>query len=91
MLLTALLVGTLLLSGLVTASPAYAAGNGSQKAANRISKDKWTRAEPAAHASDRVVIWGHSQGGHAALWAGQIAASYAPDLSITGAVAGGVP
>jgi len=31
---------------------------------------------------DRVVIWGHSQGGHAALWSGIRAQEYAPDLNI---------
>ena len=33
-------------------------------------------------ASDRLVLWGHSQGGHAALFAGQTAASYAPELKL---------
>lgn len=31
-----------------------------------------------------TVIWGHSQGGHAAAFAGQLAATYAPDLDIAG-------
>ncbi len=31
-----------------------------------------------------VFLWGHSQGGHAALFAEQIASSYAPELSIKG-------
>jgi pimeloyl-ACP methyl ester carboxylesterase len=34
-------------------------------------------------ASDRLVLWGHSQGGHAALFAGQTAATYAPDLKLS--------
>jgi len=38
-------------------------------------------------ASDRYVAWGLSQGGHAALWAGQLAASYAPELDLAGVVA----
>lgn len=37
--------------------------------------------------SDRAVVWGHSQGGHAALWTGAIARSYAPDLRILGVAA----
>lgn len=37
--------------------------------------------------SDQSVIWGHSQGGHAALWAGQLAATYAPELQIEGVAA----
>lgn len=35
----------------------------------------------------RVAIWGHSQGGHAALWAGSIAAEYAPALNVVGVAA----
>ncbi|HVB94205.1 MAG TPA: alpha/beta fold hydrolase [Acidimicrobiales bacterium] len=38
-------------------------------------------------ASDSVIIFGHSQGGQAALFAGQIATSYAPDLFVVGVVA----
>lgn len=34
-----------------------------------------------------TLIWGHSQGGHAALWAGIIAPRYAPELKIAGIVA----
>ena len=32
----------------------------------------------------RTVVWGHSQGGHGALWAGQLAPSYAPELDVVG-------
>lgn len=42
-------------------------------------------------AGDRVVIWGHSQGGHAALFANQIAPQWAPELDIVGTVAGAPP
>lgn len=35
-----------------------------------------------AQASDRVVLWGHSQGGQAVLFAAQRAAAYAPELTI---------
>ena len=34
-----------------------------------------------------IVIWGQSQGGHAALWAGQLAPTYAPELKILGVAA----
>ena len=34
-----------------------------------------------------VLLWGHSQGGHATLWAGQLAASYAPDVDVRGVAA----
>jgi acetyl esterase/lipase len=32
-------------------------------------------------------VWGHSQGGHAALFTGALAASYAPDLKLVGVAA----
>jgi alpha-beta hydrolase superfamily lysophospholipase len=38
-------------------------------------------------ASDSVIIFGHSQGGQAALFAGQMSKSYAPDLFVVGVVA----
>lgn len=40
--------------------------------------------------SDRVILWGHSQGGQAVLFAGQLAADYAPELRIL-AVAAAAP
>lgn len=39
----------------------------------------------AAHASDRVVLWGHSQGGQAVLFAAQRASTYAPELTVLAA------
>ncbi|MBB3674669.1 lipase family protein [Modestobacter versicolor] len=47
----------------------------------------------AAHQLDglylapETVVWGHSQGGHAALWAGQLAPTYAPDVDVVGTAA----
>jgi acetyl esterase/lipase len=40
-----------------------------------------------AHAGNRFAVWGHSQGGHAALATGQLAASYAPELHLVGVAA----
>ncbi|WP_082543333.1 alpha/beta fold hydrolase [Sphingomonas sp. Leaf339] len=45
------------------------------------------RAIPEAEAGSRFALWGESQGGHAALWAGQMAARYAPDLQLVGIAA----
>ena len=42
---------------------------------------------PASGASDQVVLYGHSQGGHAAFFAADIAADYAPELVVIGTVA----
>lgn len=36
---------------------------------------------------NRVVVWGHSQGGNSALWTGQRAADYAPDVNLLGIAA----
>jgi hypothetical protein len=33
------------------------------------------------------LVWGHSQGGHAAFWTGQLASSYAPDVNVVGVAA----
>ncbi len=38
-------------------------------------------------ASNRFAVWGHSEGGHAALFTGQLAARYAPDLKLVGVAA----
>nr|MDT0665724.1 lipase family protein [Micromonospora sp. DSM 115978] len=40
-----------------------------------------------AQAGTDIVTWGYSQGGQAAMAAGRIAASYAPDLTVRGVVA----
>jgi alpha-beta hydrolase superfamily lysophospholipase len=41
----------------------------------------------AANAGPRFAVWGHSQGGQAVLFAGEIARSYAPELSLVGVAA----
>lgn len=46
---------------------------------------------PDARAGDDTIIWGHSQGGHAALFANQLASSWTPELHIAGTVAGAPP
>ena len=45
------------------------------------------RALPDAHAGDRWVLTGHSQGGHAALVANEMAADRLPDVELLGTVA----
>jgi pimeloyl-ACP methyl ester carboxylesterase len=39
-------------------------------------------------ASDKTFVWGQSQGGQAALFAGEIAPTYAPDLDLLGVISG---
>ncbi len=45
------------------------------------------RGIPEADAGTRFALWGESQGGHAALWSGQVWSSYAPDLQLVGITA----
>ena len=40
-----------------------------------------------AHAGKRVALWGFSQGGHAVLWASELASQLAPELDVVGVVA----
>jgi hypothetical protein len=42
------------------------------------------RGIPEADAGDELLLWGHSQGGHAALFAGELATGYAPELRLRG-------
>ena len=46
---------------------------------------------PEAHAGDRAVVIGLSQGGHAALWAAQLKPTYAADLPLLGVFAASPP
>ena len=46
---------------------------------------------PSESLSARTLVWGHSQGGHAALFAGQLASTWAPELKLLGVVAGAPP
>jgi len=43
---------------------------------------------PDARTGNQLGIWGYSQGGHAALWAQQLAGEWAPQLDLVGTVAG---
>ena len=48
-------------------------------------------AVPGASAGKRFAVWGESQGGHAALWTGQLARSYAPGFELVGIAAAAPP
>lgn len=52
---------------------------------------KAARAIPAAAAGNRFAVWGESQGGHAALWTGQLARDDAPELKLVGVAAAAPP
>jgi alpha-beta hydrolase superfamily lysophospholipase len=46
---------------------------------------------PDVDVSDRYLVWGHSQGGHAAMFALDIGEEWAPELDQVGVVAGAPP
>jgi len=62
---------------------------GRSEAMGALDAVRAARNLPQADASSDVAVWGHSQGGHAALFTGQLAASYAPELHLVGVAAGG--
>lgn len=60
---------------------------GSSEARGTIDIVRAARAMSGVGASNRYAVFGHSQGGQAALFVGQMAASYAPDLQLVGVAA----
>lgn len=44
-----------------------------------------------ADAGTEYIVWGYSQGGHAALFTGELTTSYAPELKLVGVAAGAPP
>jgi uncharacterized membrane protein HdeD (DUF308 family)/fermentation-respiration switch protein FrsA (DUF1100 family) len=62
---------------------------GRVEAMNALDSVRAARLLPEADATNRFAVWGHSQGGHASLFTGQLAASYAPELELVGVAAGG--
>ena len=63
---------------------------GSSEARGTIDIVRAASGVPGVDPSQRYAVFGHSQGGQAALFAGQMAASYAPDLQLV-AVAAAAP
>lgn len=73
-------------AGLGTAGPhPYLVGEA--EARNVLDASRAARQLDDLTLSDDTVVWGHSQGGHAALWTGQLATGYAPDLHVKGIAA----
>ena len=56
-----------------------------------IDSVRAARGLPGAQTSGKFAVWGHSQGAQAALFAGQIAAGYAPELHLVGVAAAAPP
>lgn len=73
-------------TGLGTAGPhPYLIGEGEGRSVLDAIRAAHELAE--VNLAEETVVWGHSQGGHAALWTGQLAPTYAPDLQIVGVAA----
>ncbi len=62
---------------------------GDSEAMDELDAVRAARNLTQAHAGRDFAVWGHSQGGQAALFTGQLAASYAPELNLVGVAAGG--
>jgi pimeloyl-ACP methyl ester carboxylesterase len=60
---------------------------GASEARAGIDSVRAARQLADVQAGRRFAVWGHSQGGHAALFAAEMAASYAPELQLVGAAA----
>ncbi len=60
---------------------------GASEGANALDSVRAAVNLPGANASRDFVVWGESQGGHASLFTGQLAATYAPELNLLGVVA----
>jgi len=72
--------------GLGTAGPhPYLVGNSEGRAV--LDSLRAAHALGGRSASRRVAIWGHSQGGQAALYSGILAKEYAPELDLVGVAA----
>lgn len=67
----------------------YLIGDGEGRSV--IDSIRAARTLPGADISGKYVVWGHSQGGQAALFSGQIARSYAPELTLVGVAAAAPP
>ena len=64
---------------------------GVSAARNTIDIVRAARHLGGAHAGERYVVWGHSEGGQTAMFALSIGPTYAPDLHLEGVVAGAPP
>ncbi|HEY2815081.1 MAG TPA: lipase family protein [Acidimicrobiales bacterium] len=64
---------------------------GESEARGTLDIVRAARKLPDVHASDHYLVWGHSQGGHAAMFSLHIADTWAPELHLVGVVAGAPP
>lgn len=71
--------------------PSYVAGGAEGNAVLDVMRAAEQIPGGGISASAKVAIWGYSQGGGAATWAGILQPTYAPDINLIGVAAGGVP
>ncbi len=72
-------------------TPTYLAGIAQGHAVLDIAKAATQIPNAGVSSTAKTAIWGYSQGGQTASWAGELQASYAPNLNLVGIAAGGVP
>jgi len=60
---------------------------GDDAARSVLDSVRAARQLPVVNLDNRVIVWGHSQGGNSALWTGMRAADYAPDVNGLGIAA----
>ncbi|MCD6061190.1 MAG: Triacylglycerol lipase, partial [Moraxellaceae bacterium] len=72
-------------------SPTYLAGKSQGQAVLDLFRAASLVPGAGLSASAKTAIWGFSQGGQSAAWAGEIKSTYAPGLNLVGIAAGGVP
>lgn len=73
-------------AGLGTSTP-HAWLSGAPAAHSVLDSVRAARQLAGARLGERTVVWGYSQGGHAALWTGIEAAAYAPEVQLIGVAA----
>jgi hypothetical protein len=73
------------------AIPTYTAGKAEGQAVLDIVRAGRQVPGSGLTESDPTYAWGYSQGGQAVGWAGELQSSYAPNVKLSGIVAGGVP
>jgi acetyl esterase/lipase len=90
----------LLAAGFVITAPDYAGLGthgvhpylvGASEARAVVDSARAARSIGAAHAGNRYIVWGHSQGAHAALWSAMLPATYAPEVTLVGVAAAAPP
>ncbi len=60
---------------------------GASEAHDVLNSVRAARQIPGSQAGNQFAVWGHSQGGHSALFTSQFASSYSPELQLVSTVA----